>query len=177
MFTRLVTAAADDPDQSRHDLPPDLRLSERDRAMSLRGRLFGSAAFQPLGCGRLDLQAAGAGLNPSARLPACLWGQRAKSSTAGLVVVQGNGGNQYLLTLRRFAQLVDELHHSHEDGQHQACCQNDENPTDVLDAQSTGLLVLILRAAIPPPPLLLHDVELVLLLELEDGNGDLVPVR
>lgn len=31
MFTSLVTAAADDPDQSRRDLPPHLRLSERDR--------------------------------------------------------------------------------------------------------------------------------------------------
>lgn len=85
--------------------------------------------------------------------------------------------NWYLLALRCFAQLVDELHHGHEDGQHQACGQDDENPTNVLDAQSAGLLVLILRAAIPPPPLLLHDVELVLLLQLEDGNGDLVPVR
>lgn len=177
MFTSLVTAAADAPDQSRRDLPSDTRLSGRDRARSLRGWHFGGAAFQPLGCGRLDLQAAEAGLNPFAHLPACLWGQRAKSSMAGLVVAQGNGGNQYLLALRRFAQLVDELHHSHEDGQHQACCQNDENPTDVLNAQSAGLLVLILRAAVPPPPLLLHYVELVLLLELEDGNGDLVPVR
>lgn len=83
----------------------------------------------------------------------------------------------YLLTFRRLPQLVDELHHGNKDRQHQACCQHDENATNVLDAQGTGLLVLILRAAIPPPPLLLHDVQLVLLLQLQDGDGNLVPVR
>lgn len=70
MFSGLVTALADDPDQSGRDLSPDLRLSEQDRAMSLRGQ-----HFRVLRCGHLDLQAAEVGPDPSAQLPAGPWGQ------------------------------------------------------------------------------------------------------
>lgn len=83
----------------------------------------------------------------------------------------------YLLSLCGLAELVHKLAHSHQHRQDQPGGQDDEDAPDLLDAQGAGLFVFLLRTPAAPPPLLLHDVQLVLLLELQDGNGDLVPVR
>lgn len=82
----------------------------------------------------------------------------------------------YLFSLCCFAELVHKLAHSHEHRQDQPCGQDDEDAPNLLDTQGTGLLVFLLRTPAATPPLLLHDVQLVLLLQLQDGDGDLVPV-
>lgn len=82
----------------------------------------------------------------------------------------------HLLPLRCLAEFVYKLAHRHQHGQDQAGSQDDEDAADLLDAQSTGLLVLLFGAPAAPPPLLLHDVQLVLLLQLQNGDGDFVPV-
>ena len=86
-------------------------------------------------------------------------------------------GQTYLLQLCVLPGFVEELSDGHEDGQHQAGGEHDEDAADVLHAEGTGLLALLLGAAVPTPPLLLHHVQLALLLQLQDGDGDLVPVR
>ncbi len=46
----------------------------------------------------------------------------------------------------------------HEQGQHQVGGEDDEDAADVLHAEGAGLLTVLLRTAVPSPPLLLHHV-------------------
>ncbi len=85
-------------------------------------------------------------------------------------------GLWYLLQLGVLFRLIKDFPHSHKHWQHESRSQHDEDPTDVLHPQSTGLFAVLLWTAIPSPPLLLHHVQLPFLLQLEDGDGDLVSV-
>lgn len=82
----------------------------------------------------------------------------------------------YLLSLCCLAELVYKLAHSHQHRQDQPSGQDDEDAPNLLDAQGAGLFVFLLGTPAAPPPLLLQDVQLVFLLQLQDGDGDLVPV-
>ena len=84
---------------------------------------------------------------------------------------------RYLLQLCVLFGLVEDLPHGHEHWQHQSRSQHDEDPSDVLHPQSAGLFALLFRTAVPPPPLLLHHVQLPFLLQLQNGYSDLVSVR
>lgn len=89
----------------------------------------------------------------------------------------GTGSWAHLFSLCCFAELVHKLAHGHQHRQDQAGSQDDEDAPDLLDTQGAGLLVFLLGTPAAPPPLLLHDVQLVLLLQLQNGDGHLVPVR
>lgn len=83
----------------------------------------------------------------------------------------------YLLALRSLPQLVHEFSDRHEHGQHQAGCQHNKNPAQVLDPHGTRIAALLLQAAAAAPPLLLQHVQAPVLQDAEDGDADLVPVR
>lgn len=90
--------------------------------------------------------------------------------------VQAPSSKAYLLSLCCFAELVHKLAHGHQHREDQPGGQDNEDAPDLLDPQGAGLFVFLLRAPAAPPPFLLHDVQLVLLLKLQYGDGDLVPV-
>ena len=83
----------------------------------------------------------------------------------------------YLFKLCVLFGLIQKLADGHKHGEDEAGGEHDEDAADVLHAQGAGLLALLFRAAVATPPLLLHHVQLPLFLQLQDGNGDLVPVR
>ncbi len=82
----------------------------------------------------------------------------------------------HLFNIAVFARHVDELSDGHEHRQHETSGQHDEDASNVLHTQGTGLFAVLLWASVPSPPFLLHHVQLSLFLELQDGDGYLVPV-
>lgn len=82
----------------------------------------------------------------------------------------------YLFKLCVLFRLIEELPDCHKDRENKSSSQNNEDSSNVLHTQGTGLFTLFLRAAIPSPPFLLHHVQLPFFLELQDCYGDLISV-
>lgn len=83
----------------------------------------------------------------------------------------------HLFPFRSLPQLVDELPDGHEDGEHQARGQHDEDASQVLDAHGSGLIASLLLAVVPVPPLLLQHVQTPILHDAQDGDAHFVTVR
>jgi len=83
----------------------------------------------------------------------------------------------YLLNITVFPWFINKFTNGYEHWKNKPSSEHYEDAPDILHPESTGFFAVLFRAAVASPPLFLHHVELPFLLELEDGNGDLVPIR
>lgn len=83
----------------------------------------------------------------------------------------------HLLNIAVFPWFIYKFTNGYKHWKNKPCSEHYEDAPDILHPESTGFFAVLLGAAIASPPLFLHHVQLSLLLELEDGDGDLVSVR
>lgn len=83
----------------------------------------------------------------------------------------------HLLNITVFPWFIYKFTNGYKHRKNKPCSEHYEDAPNILHPESTGFFAVLLRAAIASPPLFLHHVQLSLLLELEDGDGDLVSVR
>lgn len=83
----------------------------------------------------------------------------------------------HLLNIAVFPWFIYEFTNGYKHRKNKPCSEHYEDAPNILHPESAGFFAVLLGAAVASPPLFLHHVQLSLLLQLEDGDGDLVSVR
>lgn len=83
----------------------------------------------------------------------------------------------HLFNIAVFPWFIYKFTNGYKHRKNKPCGEHYEDAPNILHPESTGFFAVLLRAAVASPPLFFHHVQLSLLLQLEDGDGDLVSVR